>query len=45
MTFQGRYFLPLLFALYLTDLEEHLSLNGCDCAQFNDREFDGYINL
>jgi hypothetical protein len=42
---QGENLSPLLFALFINDLEEFLLENACEPINFNDAEIDNYLRL
>jgi len=42
---QGEKLSPILFSLYLNDLENYLSVNGASCIEINDNDLSVYLTL
>jgi len=42
---QGETLSPIMFSLYLNDLENYLSVYGASCLQINDNDLNVYLKL
>ena len=42
---QGEHLSPIIFSLYLNDLENYLSVNGASCLEINDKDLHVYLKL
>ena len=42
---QGENLSPIMFSLYLNDLENYLSVNGASCLEINDNDLNVYLKL